>query len=877
MIFSESFITNDGYSLFNRAASTNKSIIWGSVYTSSLDSDGFSDEVMHAMTSANFGTYTSSGSVTSSFFDTSSNISHIYCDLNNRTYDGVARTLGIWAKIQGDSQSVLVVVARCGTGTVPTTVNPISRGLLRVQVDVSITFTDYQAQSIEVISGYYAPAQALQENNNRLSQIEGDVVDLDDRVTVLEEDSGPDMTRFVSCHAQGSATTGDSQIIYGVKTFKDDIKTLSIVPDISAGGSLGGSIGDLNVRFSYLFVDKCNTNTLVSATNNYINIQSSLIPIDNHDAAIGLGKKSQDVLYHIKDSDYYFTHAYIDTVYTHGSILPISSSSTSNPDSSIGRAYNPSATITSPTYLKLYSRGVETNSIYAYIYSTGSYSGTSSVLSYKKRSTIQMITSTLNLTLSGIEDEKDNNSNVLLDTYDVNIWRNPFSAGNKDCIYVRANQSDPSSSSTWKNDWVYATKIKVQGFDLELDPYTTQGGVQRGNGNLTLKNGIITLGDEGGDPSHYVSLSHSYEVLSSNSYREWLNISAGLSAEYVKPSIGIVKGQSICNIGKSSEPFTNTYLEKLHIVYYTASSSSSCDVQYKDESTTSTQDLWLNISGKVHLTSNEFKVGNYSNDNDNLHFVYSNDSLDIDKKVKLDSLATSVIEGKTTSGVIEIRRSLVPGVGYNVDLGNYIYHYKNIYTDKLHIYKVGNDSQKDYTDALLFIDTDNTNLHTSSSYHENGKYCTRLAFKSQNNLTVADSNANDYVLDLKYISESLSLENNSTVRVCVGALIYAFPTFLNHFPVYTPTGTVLWVSGTGTDVINSSNPGSNKFSFSEAELFCNNNGGTSNGSTYWIKVSKYLSKGTYRLLHGAGHTSLGDLVSFNIPFLLQKISDDWEE
>lgn len=873
MIFTESFITNNGYSLFNRAASTDKSIIWGSVYTSSLDSDGFSDEVMHAMTSANFGTYTSSGSVTSSFFDTSSNISHIYCDLNNRNYDGVARTIGIWAKIQGDSQSVLAVVARCGTGTVPTTVNPISRGLLRVQVDLSITFTDYQAQSIEVISGYYAPAQALQENNNRLSQIEGDVVDLDDRVTVLEEDAGPDMTRFVSCHAQGSATTGDSQTIYGVKTFKNDIKTLSIMPDVS--GSLGGNIGNENVRFTNLYVDYCNTNTIVSALYNYIDIKSSLIPFDTSlGSSIGLGKKSQDV-YH-RSSDRYFTYAYIDTVYTHGSILPISSSSTSNPDSSIGRAYNPSATITSPTYLKLYSRGVETNSIDAYTYSTGSYSGTSSVISYKRRSTLQMITSKLNLTLSGIEDEKDNNGIILLDTYDINISRNPFSAGNKDCIYVSANQSDPSSSSTWKNDWVYATKIKVQGFDLELDPYTTSGGAQRGNGNLTLKNGIITLGNEGSNPSHYVSLSHSSEVLSSNSYREWLNISAGLSAEYIKPRVGIVKGQTICNIGTSSEPFTNTYLEKLHIVYYTASSSSSCDIQYKNESTTSAQDLWLNISGKVHLTSNEFKIGNSSNDTSNLHFVYSNSSLDIDKKVRFDSLATNIIEGKTANQAIEIRRSIVPGSGYSVNLGSSAYHYKNIYTDKLHIYIVGNSSQKDYTDTLLFIDTDNTKSHPSSSYPENGIYCTRLAFKSQNNLTVADSNANDYVIDLKYISESLSLGNSSTVRVRVGALIYAFPTFLNNFPVYTPTGTILWVSGTGSDVINSSNASDNKFSFSEAELYCNNNGGTTNGSTYWIKVSKYLSKGTYRLLHGAGHTSLGDLVSFNIPFLLQKISDDWE-
>ena len=865
MIFSESFITNNGYSLFNRATSTNKSIVWGSVYTSSLDSDGFSDEVMHAMTSADFGTYTSSGSVTSSFFDTSSNISHIYCDLNNRTYDGVARTIGIWAKIQGDSQSVLVVVARCGTGTVPTTINPISRGLLRVQVDVSITFTDYQAQSIEVISGYYAPAQALQENNNRLSQIEGDVVDLEDRVTVLEEDSGPDMTRFVSCHTQGSATTGDPQTIYGVKTFKNDIKTLSIVPDVRSGTSMGGVIGNQNIRFSDLFVDNCNTNTINSATTNYINIQSSLIPLSNPDASIGLGKKSQEV-YH-RSSDYYFTHAYIDTLYTHGNILPISSSNTSNPDSSIGRAYDPSATITSPTYLKLYSRGVETNNIYAYTYSTGSYSGTSSVISYKKRSTIQMITSTLNLTLSGIEDEKDNNSNVLLDTYDINIWRNPFSAGNKDCIYIRANQSDPSNSSTWKNEWVFATKIMVQGFDLELDPYTTQGGVQRGNGNLTLKNGTITLGDEISDPSHYVRLSHSSEVLSSNSYREWLNVSAGLSAEYIKPSVGIVKGQTICNIGKASEPFTNTYLEKLHIVNYTASSSSSCDIQYKDESVTSTQDLWLNVSGKVHLTSSEFKVGNSSNDNSNLHFVYSSGSLEIDKKVKFDTLATNIIEGKTANQAIEMRRSLVPGSGYSVDLGSAAYHYKNTYTDKLHIYKVGNDSQKDYTDTLLFIDTDNTNLHPSSSYPENGKYCTRLALKSQNNLTVTDSNDNDYVIDLRYISDSVSYSPGSTVRVHVGALVYAFPTYLENFPLYQLTGTVIRVSGTGSDIIDSA---TYKFSFSEAELFYNNN-----GSTYWFKLPKYLSKGTYRLLHAVGHTALGDLGNFDIPFLLQKVSDDW--
>ena len=138
MLFTESFITDAGKDLLARAMAMQGKVVWTRAATSSLNTDTYPTADMNALNESTFGTKTSLGIVANAVVNDSQSTVTIYSELTNEVYSGEARTYGAWAKIQGDSEDVLVIVARCGTGVTPTTVNPASDGVVKAFVDLGI-------------------------------------------------------------------------------------------------------------------------------------------------------------------------------------------------------------------------------------------------------------------------------------------------------------------------------------------------------------------------------------------------------------------------------------------------------------------------------------------------------------------------------------------------------------------------------------------------------------------------------------------------------------------------------------------------------------------------------------------------------------------
>ena len=228
MQFDSSYITTAGSELFARAtASTSggasKPIIWGSVYTSLVDMRSYSPEQIRALTSIPENERSSSGSVTSASHDIvdGSHVAKLECEIRNSQYNGVAYAIGVYAKLQGDASEVLAAVARVDTnGSDPDPI-PESGDYLAI-IDFMLTVRDDQLNLLEAPASYYASAQALQNLSNRV----------------------------VTTHVENNNTTGEQQDIYGVKTFKNDMRTGNIIPSDNFAAYLGDSDHNYNSVFT---------------------------------------------------------------------------------------------------------------------------------------------------------------------------------------------------------------------------------------------------------------------------------------------------------------------------------------------------------------------------------------------------------------------------------------------------------------------------------------------------------------------------------------------------------------------------------------------------------------------------------------------------
>lgn len=250
MQFDSSYITTAGSALFARATAstsggTSTPIVWGSVYTSSVDMRALQPEQIRALTSIPESERSSSGSVTSARHDIidGNHVAKLECEIKNEQYSGIAYAIGVYAKLQGDADEVLAAIARVDTnGSDPDTV-PASGDYWAI-IDFILTVRDDQLNLLEAPASYYASAQALQKLTNRV----------------------------VTTHVESSDTIGEQQDVYGVKTFKNDTKHSGNILPTANNLNIGENTTDGRWDIVYASTFDGNATTATDATNlTYIN------------------------------------------------------------------------------------------------------------------------------------------------------------------------------------------------------------------------------------------------------------------------------------------------------------------------------------------------------------------------------------------------------------------------------------------------------------------------------------------------------------------------------------------------------------------------------------------------------------------------------
>ena len=314
MQFDSSYITTAGSELFARAtASANSSvshpIVWGSVYTSKTDMRSLTQEEMRALTSIPENERSSSGSVTSARHNVidGNHIVKLECEINNKQYHGSAYAIGVYAKLDSDSNEVLAAIARVDTnGSTPDIIQ--QSGEYLAIIDFAIAIRDDQFNIQRVDSSYYASAKSMQDLANRVvtTHVESDVTVGEDQEVrgnkyfqngiMLNGQDGRSCIEFtdvygrddVACSVSVSPQERGIGLTYGAHLFTDTDRMFTMELDDGTG------LYDLTKqRASYrvpeLYADQIVANMLVTDTDN-ITLKSNIVPESN---SVSLG--AQDI------------------------------------------------------------------------------------------------------------------------------------------------------------------------------------------------------------------------------------------------------------------------------------------------------------------------------------------------------------------------------------------------------------------------------------------------------------------------------------------------------------------------------------------------------------------------------------------------------
>ena len=307
MQFDSSYITTAGSELFARAAaSTNSSmshpIVWGSVYTSKTDMRSLTREEMRALTSISENERSSSGSVTSARHDVmdGNHILKLECEINNKQYHGSAYAIGIYAKLDSDSNEVLAAIARVDTnGSTPDIIQ--QSGEYLAIIDFTIAIRDDQFNIQKVDSSYYASAKSMQDLASRVvtTHVESDVTVGEDQEVrgnkyfqngiMLNGQDGRSCIEFtdiygrqdVACTVSVSPQERGIGIAYGAHLFTDTDRILTMELDDGTG------LYDLTKqRASYhvpeLYVDGLVTNSINVDTGEDITLKANVVPMSDN-------------------------------------------------------------------------------------------------------------------------------------------------------------------------------------------------------------------------------------------------------------------------------------------------------------------------------------------------------------------------------------------------------------------------------------------------------------------------------------------------------------------------------------------------------------------------------------------------------------------
>ena len=306
MQFDSSYITTAGSELFARAtasASSNVShpIVWGSVYTSKTDMRSLTQEEMRALTSIPENERSSSGNVTSARHDViyGNHVVKLECEINNMQYHGSAYAIGVYAKLDSDSNEVLAAIARVDTnGSTPDIIQ--QSGEYLAIIDFAIAIRDNQLNIQKVDSSYYASAKSMQDLANRVvtTHVESDVTVGEDQDVrgnkyfqngiMLNGQDGRSCIQFtesysrqdLACTVSISPQSHGIGISYGSRLFTDN--------DCSLGMDLddGTYLYELTKqRASYhvpdLYVDNVTTNSIAVEAGEDITLYANITPYDD--------------------------------------------------------------------------------------------------------------------------------------------------------------------------------------------------------------------------------------------------------------------------------------------------------------------------------------------------------------------------------------------------------------------------------------------------------------------------------------------------------------------------------------------------------------------------------------------------------------------
>ena len=306
MQFDSSYITTAGSELFARAtasASSNVShpIVWGSVYTSKTDMRSLTQEEMRALTSIPENERSSSGNVTSARHDVidGNHVVKLECEINNMQYHGSAYAIGVYAKLDSDSNEVLAAIARVDTnGSTPDIIQ--QSGEYLAIIDFAIAIRDNQLNIQKVDSSYYASAKSMQDLANRVvtTHVESDVTvgeDQDVRGSkyfqngiMLNGQDGRSCIQFtdtysrqdIACTVSVSPQDHGLGISYGSHLFTDNDCLLGM--DLDDGTNLYELTKQ---RVSYhvpdLYVDNVTTNSIAVEAGEDITLYANITPYDD--------------------------------------------------------------------------------------------------------------------------------------------------------------------------------------------------------------------------------------------------------------------------------------------------------------------------------------------------------------------------------------------------------------------------------------------------------------------------------------------------------------------------------------------------------------------------------------------------------------------
>lgn len=207
----------------------------------------------------------------------------IIAGFSNRASEVTVKTIGVLGRLESQSDSEAVVVAAISDDSASITIPSEDLPPVMVMAAINIQISD---SSLVIVTSSTAGSAMLS-----------------------------DLDRLVSCHKAGQPNTGESQTIYGTKSFEDAIYATSgmVTPDLTISGEeivwpafssginttvIGVSSGDINIRAAYGGIYALSTlNVMMGIAFKGGSFTGNFIPANDAQYNIGSSSKTINNIY----------------------------------------------------------------------------------------------------------------------------------------------------------------------------------------------------------------------------------------------------------------------------------------------------------------------------------------------------------------------------------------------------------------------------------------------------------------------------------------------------------------------------------------------------------------------------------------------------